>query len=140
MDLEKTLNVWKKNNDICLAIHHKLTNQYIGNVRISMINKIHKQCTFGRLIGYQSNQNKGIGTIVSYKICEYVFEIMKFNKLWTHVYTDNKPSITSNLYAGLKIEGLLKKHFIKNKIPKDVFSFGINCEDFKKIQKNLNEF
>lgn len=136
-DLLKTLTVWNKNNDLSFAFCSNDKKKYFGNIRISLLNKTHKSCTFGRLVGNANNHSQGLGKIMTYKTMELVFDKLKFNKLWTHVFTDNKQSIYSNLKVGLEVEGFLKRHFHKNGIYKDVFSLGINKDQYSKIKIKL---
>ena len=138
-DLVKVFETWKNNKDIIYAVHMSKSNEYIGNVRLSLIDQNHSNCTFGRMIGFSNYRSKGIGTLVTYKICQVVFDQMNLNKLWTHVFTDNIASIKSNLSAGLKIEGKLIKHFKKNNIYKDVYSFGINSEKYERNKKAISK-
>ena len=119
------------------AVIDKRINKYFGNIRLTNISKNNLFCNYGRLIGENSYKKKGYGLVMLYKICEYAFKVLKLNKIYTYVYTDNKNSINSNKVFGMKKEGLMKSHFYKNGKFKDVIIFSFFSKDFFKLEKKI---
>ena len=124
-------------NTKMFAVHERKTDKYFGNIRLTMISNKHKHCNYGRLIGDKNFKKKGYGKLMLYKICDYSFNNLKLNKIFTHVFTDNKESIKSNKNFGMKIEGRLKKHYYKNGKFKDVLIFSMQKGEFNKIKKKM---
>ena len=56
-----------------------------------------------------------------YKICEYAFDKLKMNKIFSPCYADNLKSLYSNLQFGMRISGYFKNHFKKNNKFQDVY-------------------
>ena len=130
--LIKYINNLKTNKSIMYAVYDSNKKKYFGNLKLNNMDYEHKTCSYGRMIGEDDYKNKGYGRIMLYKICELAFKKYKFNKIYTYVYTDNNNSILSNKKFGMKIEGKLKSHFIKNKKKKDVFLYSMLKEEFLK--------
>ena len=114
-DLKKWLEKNKKLGDITYAIYLKENNKFIGTTRISLINHVEKSCTLGRLIGENSNRDKGLGSMVTKKVIKLAFNKLKLNKVWVEVYANNKRSLKSHLNGGFFIAGVKKFHYLQNK-------------------------
>lgn len=132
--LIKYLKDLKKNKDLMFAVRLKETNEYIGNIKINHIDHIHKTCGYGRLLGSKNHKGKKYGLLMLYKICEYAFEKLKMNKIFTPVFCDNYNSLSSNIEFGMKVSGHFKQHFKKKNEFKDVYYFELTKEEFKKIK------
>tara|TARA_Y200000002_G_C22657245_1_gene654060 strand:+ start:1097 stop:1648 length:552 start_codon:yes stop_codon:yes gene_type:complete len=135
--LSKYLKDLKKKNDLMFAVRIKENNEYIGNIKINHIDYFHKSCGYGRLLGNKKYKGKKYGLLMLYKICEYAFEKLKMNKVFTPVFTDNYRSLTSNLEFGMKISGHFKKHFKKGNQFKDVYYLELTNDEFKKVKKKF---
>lgn len=135
--LKKYIKNSNNKNTKMFAVIDKKKNKYFGNIRLTNISKNNCFCNYGRLIGVKDYKKKGYGAIMLYKICEYAFNILKLNKVFTYVYTDNKDSISSNKKFGMRKEGVLKNHFFKNGKFKDVIIFSFFSKDFKILEKKI---
>jgi RimJ/RimL family protein N-acetyltransferase len=124
----------KKNKDIMFAVRIKATNKYVGNIKINHIDHIHKSCGYGRLLGSKTHKGKKYGLLMLYKICEYAFENLKMNKIFTPVFSDNYNSLRSNIEFGMRVSGYFKDHFKKQNKFKDVYYFELTKKEFKKIK------
>lgn len=132
--LLKYLKSLKTNKDLMFAVRIKKNNEYIGNIKINNVDHLNKVCGYGRLLGSKKHKGKKYGLLMLYKICEYAFEKLKMNKVFTPVFSDNYNSLTSNLEFGMRIAGYFKSHFKKNKEFKDVYYFELTKDEFKKIK------
>lgn len=133
--LSDYVNNLKKDNSKMFACYDKHKKVYFGNIKLNNIDLIHKTCSYGRMIGEKEFKNRGYGKLMLFKICELAFEKIKLNKVFTYVFLDNKESIYSNKSFGMKIEGILKDHFIKDGKYKDVYIFSMLKKDFYKVKK-----
>ena len=136
-NLLKYLKDLKKNNDLMFAVIDKKTNQYIGNIKLNHIDYFHKTCGYGRLLGSKKHKGKKYGILMLYKICEYAFEKLKMNKIFTPVFSDNYNSLKSNLEFGMRVSGYFKEHFKKKNKFKDVYYFELTKKEFKKIKNKF---
>tara|TARA_B100001123_G_C14773811_1_gene813799 strand:+ start:45 stop:620 length:576 start_codon:yes stop_codon:yes gene_type:complete len=137
-DLTSYFEAQKLPHSVMFAICDKKSNKYIGNIRLTSIDFINKNCRFGRLIGEQKFRNKGVGTEALILALRYGFETLGMNKMSTLVLAKNTASIKSNLRVGLKKEGLHKKSiFKKGKFFDEIF-FSILANDFYKKYGSKN--
>ena len=90
-------------------------SKYTDGIPFSVLRK--------QLLGEKKHKGKKYGLLMLYKICEYAFDKLKMNKIFTPVFSDNYNSLTSNLEFGMRIAGYFKSHFKKNKEFKDVYYF-----------------
>ena len=132
--LLRYLKELKKNNDHMFAVKIKENMEYIGNIKINHIDYFHKTCGYGRLLGNKKYKGKKYGLLMLYKICEYAFENLKMNKIFTPVFTNNYSSLSSNLEFGMRISGYFKNHFKKNNKFRDVYYFELTKDEFKSIK------
>ena len=119
--LLKYLKDLKKSGDLMFAVRLKSNREYIGNIRINHIDYHNKNCGYGRLLGNKKYIGKKYGQLMLYKICDYAFNKLKMNKIFTPIYSDNFKSLSSNLEFGMRISGHFKKHFKKDKIQGCIF-------------------
>ncbi len=133
--LLKYLKDLKKSGDKMFAVRLKSNNEYIGNIRINHIDYHNKNCGYGRLLGNKKYIGKNYGQLMLYKICDYAFSKLKMNKIFTPIYSDNFRSLVSNLEFGMRISGLFKNHFKKDKEFKDVYYLELTKDEFRKIKK-----
>ena len=132
--LLKYLKDLKKSGDLMFAVRLKSNREYIGNIRINHIDYHNKNCGYGRLLGNKKYIGKKYGQLMLYKICDYAFNKLKMNKIFTPIYSDNFKSLSSNLEFGMRISGHFKKHFKKDKKFKDVYYLELTKDEFKKIK------
>ena len=76
-DLIDYLNQHKLPKSKIFAICLLKNNKYIGNARLSSIDKKNGTASYGRLIGEKSDWGKGIGTESLNLLCVYAFEFLK---------------------------------------------------------------
>ena len=83
------------------------------------------------LIGNKAYWGKGIATSALRLLCEYAFNEMNLNRIYTYVLKDNIGSIRKNEKNGFKIEGTLRKHVFNQGSFQDVVVMGLLKEDFE---------
>lgn len=127
-----------KNKDIAKAWIIKYNGKPVGLVSLSNINYINKTTEWGLYIADGSARGKGIGSVVLYKLMEYVFEEMKFNKMSTMVLENNIIAIGLYKKFGFKKEGEIKEKLVRNGKYIEVILMGILQEKWINIKEKLN--
>ncbi|MBT7553297.1 GNAT family N-acetyltransferase [bacterium] len=113
---------------VCLVENDK----YIGNARLSSVDRINNKCTYGRLIGDKNLRGQGIGTEILKLLAYYAFYNLNLNRIETGVVKKNIASIRSNEKAGFIFEGVLRESELINDTYEDVIRFSMLRSDFEK--------
>tara|TARA_B110000008_G_scaffold274152_1_gene309484 strand:+ start:2148 stop:2672 length:525 start_codon:yes stop_codon:yes gene_type:complete len=103
------INNLRKNNTVFFKIY--LEAQEIGNIFLTDIDKINKNCGIGYLIGKKLLWNKGIATFAVKFIIKYAFIKLKMKKIYTWCYSNNNGSKKVLMKNNFKIEGVIKKFY-----------------------------
>lgn len=114
--LEKFLAKVEKKDIYFWAIHLKVNNIHIGNIKIDPINHKHGLGEYGILIGRKSEWGKGYAKEASLTILEYCFKIIGLRKITLGVVEENIAAYKLYKNMDFVIEGIYKKHgFYNNK-------------------------
>ena len=110
----------------------------IGLVWLQNIDEKNKTTEFGWFSGELDYRGKGIFKRVLVGLYEYVFEKISFNKIYCEVFTSNY-YVIQNIYlkCGLKIEGFLREHIIKQNQANDVLRMGLIKSDWNNIKESI---
>ena len=127
-----------KNSDTGKAWIINYDEKPIGFAQISNIDYSNKITEWGFYIADDTIRGKGIGSASLYKLIEYVFEEMKFEKMRTIVLDNN--TVAMDLYNkfGFKKEGKLEETLMRDGKQIDVFLMAINKNDWDEIKLDLN--
>ena len=98
----------KSKNDRMFAIFDKSTNTHIGNIKLDRINYTHQFCYIAILIGNKDYWGRGYCQEAIFILLKYVFNSLKFRKVFLSVCEDNKAAIKAYAKVGFKIEGKSK--------------------------------
>ena len=131
-DLKNYYDTQKLPESVMFAICVKKNNKYVGNIRLSSIDYIHKSCTYGRLIGDKNNRNKGYGTEELILAFRYGFETLGMHRIYSTAMSENKISISNNLKFGMRKEGIQKESILKKGKFVDEVMLSILAKDFFK--------
>ncbi|MDR5659782.1 UDP-4-amino-4,6-dideoxy-N-acetyl-beta-L-altrosamine N-acetyltransferase [Serpentinicella sp. ANB-PHB4] len=110
----------------------------IGLVNVSDIDLINKRCTWAYYIGDTSFRGKGLAGILECNIYDYVFDVLKLNKLCCEVFSFNDKVISIHQRFGSVIEGTLKQHIYKDGNYFDIVCMGITKDRWYKIKNTYN--
>jgi len=132
--VEKILN---SDNYIFFAVIEKSTGRHIGNVKLGPIDWIDRRTMWGRLLSKES-WGKGYGSEVMQLIIKYAFEVLNLNKMWDGAISSNKPSIKSNLNAGMKIEGEIKEYVYRKGKYESITILGMTKKEYFKMKNDNN--
>lgn len=131
-DLIKYLKVSKQKKNKLYAVYDNLNNVYIGNMSLTEIDHINKHCKYGRFLGNSDYSKQGYGQMMLLHLFRIAFFKLKLNKCYTHVFTNNIPSIKSNKKFGMKEEGVLRQNVLKDKKYRNVIVFSMLKSEFIK--------
>lgn len=101
----------KDNQLIIFSICEKVSNNFIGFVKLFNINWIHRHCYFGIVIGEDSTRSKGYGYESLKLISEYAFDVLDIRKILLEVVEFNESAVRLYRKFGFIEEGKLKKQF-----------------------------
>ena len=100
-------------------------SESLGLVSLYSIKPQFKTCYWAYYLGSEASRGVGIGAKIEYKLINYVFEEMKFNKLICEVFVFNESVIKLHEKFGFRREGYYRQHIIKNGLYQDVVSLAI---------------
>lgn len=95
---------------ICLSKENKI----IGDVSIFQIDTESKKADFRIVIHNRNLINKGYGTEATFLAQEFVFKILKLNRLEVKLFSHNKHGITLCVKTGFKTEGTQRQALYQN--------------------------
>ncbi len=106
-------------------------DQYVGNARLSGVDNVNKQATYGWLIGNKNLQGRGIGTEALILLLRFAFESLGLNRVSTSIAASNTASIRANEKAGFTHEGILRERLISDGIFVDAVQISILRREFE---------
>ena len=116
--LKNNFYLLKRNKDIFFKILTK-KNQFIGTM-IGRIDKNHKTCNLGILIGDYEFKSKGYGLDSWKTAINYIFQKLKIRKIYAGTIISNKPMLKLFIKSKMKFEGKFRKHEIIGKKYQDL--------------------
>jgi ribosomal-protein-alanine N-acetyltransferase len=113
-DLEKYYrDVCGSRNQVMLAIVDKKSGQHIGNVKLGPIHWIHRNATFGILIGEKKFWGKGVGLEATNLMVEYGFNRLNLHRIDLGVFADHEAAVRCYEKAGFKVEGRMREDLFR---------------------------
>ena len=97
----------------------------VGSVYLRDVDTVHKKAEFGIFIGSEKARGKGYGTRATRLILKHAFEVMKLNRVFLRVFSDNKEAIRCYEKAGFSKEGLFREDVILEGRPYDILFMSI---------------
>jgi RimJ/RimL family protein N-acetyltransferase len=107
------------------------TNEYIGNIEISNIDYRQGKGELGIMIGDRKFRGKGLGREAIMLLAKFVFEELRFNKLYARVLEYNEAAQKCFVNAGFKAEGRDRQSFYGEGKFWDILNYGILAQEFK---------
>jgi len=113
----KTIKEYIKNHDnynnFHVGIFEKQKGNHIGNFNINL-DHFHKTATTNFMIGEKKLWGKGVVVECRALIIDWIFNELKFIKIYGTPFIDNFPMILNYQKQGFKCEGILKNHKFSN--------------------------
>lgn len=92
------------------AIHDKLTDHHIGNIKLYDIHHVNKTCGLGLMIGDKTYWGRGVGTDACNALADFAFDTLNMRKIWLTAFCNNPAAVGLYRKVGFEIEGTLKQH------------------------------
>ena len=109
-DLKNYITYHKDSNNYLCGIYRKNDNTHMGNVLLSHMDNINKNCRIGILVG-KNYWGGGIGTSAVVLMSDYAFNTLKMHKVIAGVVKENIGSSKLFEKAGFILEGTKKEEF-----------------------------
>ncbi|MBY0122981.1 GNAT family N-acetyltransferase [Bacillus sp. S/N-304-OC-R1] len=126
--IENVLEAEKEGKTATYAIVRKEDSSLIGLVGIRPVAE-HKRAELGYWVG-KPFWGKGYGTEASKLIIKYGFEVLKLNRIYALAFTDNPGSWRIMEKCGMKHEGILRNHVMKENKPVDLTYYSILRDEY----------
>lgn len=107
------------------AIHSKVDEKHIGNVKLDFFDEKANVSELGLLIGDKSYWGKGIGFEACKLLIEFGFKTLKLRKIYLAVYESNPGAKKLYEKLGFVLEGTLRKHVLVNGNYYDKYLMGL---------------
>ncbi len=111
----------KEPKSVNFAIDYR--GNVIGSIGFHKIDRKHKRAEIGYWLG-KEYWGFGIMTKAVRQTINYGFKKLKLKRIYAYVFAHNKASTRVLEKCGFKLEGCLKKHFLKNGKYVDAFVYG----------------
>lgn len=99
---------------VLLGIFDNATERHIGNITLQELDFINRRAFLGYLIGDKEFTGKGIATEACLMMMYYGFNKLNFERIWTTIAAEHAASLKVGERAGLKAEGKLREHQMRN--------------------------
>lgn len=130
-DFIKKAKVWaEKKTGYHLGIELKQTGQIIGIIGIFEIDQKHKRAVIGYWLG-RKHWGKGLATEALRLMLNFGFKKLELLRIYGHVMKPNSRSSMLLKRANFRLEGKMRKHFIKKGKRMDALVFGLLKEEHK---------
>lgn len=106
---------------ICLVVD----DSHIGNVSLSGVNYINRNCRYSIFLGDGKHRGKGYGRIATELIMDYAFDYLNLHKVYLKTSSTNSGAVKLYEKLGFVKEGVLhEQEFINGKyVDKILFAF-----------------
>jgi [ribosomal protein S5]-alanine N-acetyltransferase len=127
--ISSILEAERKGKIVIFAITRKEDNSLLGLINITGTNA-NRRAEIGYWIG-KPFWGKGYGTEAAKAIIKYGFEELNHNRIYALAFTDNPGSRRIMEKSGMKHEGILRQHAMKDGRPVDLTYYAILREEYK---------
>lgn len=118
--------------DCFFAIIEKVSNEFIGTIKLGHINWRSGIADVGIMIGHKSYRGKGLSEEVVSMVCNYAFNILSLRKLTGGTSADNIPMRKCFEKVGFKQEGILRQQLLISGKYIDHVLYGIFTNEYFK--------
>ena len=118
---------FEKINQDSSSIYWVITHNKIkvGLASITAIDYNLSSCFLASYLGEPESRSKGIGSKVELLIIQYVFNVLKLNKLRCEVFVTNERGIRIHEKFGFRREAYFREHCLKNNNKFDVIGLAL---------------
>lgn len=134
-ELKYWINVFYNKTGIYFGIAKKNTNELIGSIGVTGINRMHNRAEISYDLAKEYWQ-KGIMTTALNALVKYAFDEMKINRLEAYALKGNSGSRAVLTKCNFTLEGELKQHRKHRGVYKDIGIFSLVFSDYAKFTQN----
>lgn len=96
-----------------------------------------KQCYWAFYLGDSSIRGKGVGSKVEFQVCEYVFDVLGYNKLLCEVFVWNESVIKLHEKFGFRRESYFRQHVLKDGEWIDAVGLAMLKQEWEQVKDSL---
>jgi UDP-4-amino-4,6-dideoxy-N-acetyl-beta-L-altrosamine N-acetyltransferase len=111
----------------------------VGLANLYDIDRRHQRCAWAYYLADPSVRGLGLGSYVEYWMLEFVFEGLKFAKLWCEVLASNEPVWKLHETFGFTIEARFRGHVLKGAERVDVLGLGMLAADWREKKSAMEQ-
>ncbi len=108
----------------------------IGFINVFDIDRINSRCSWGYYIAEKEYRSLQLAIYIEWSLYDYVFDVLKLNKLCNETWVENENVIKLHLMCGSKEDGRMRQHIKKNGVFHDVSVGSILMSEWNEIRKN----
>lgn len=109
----------------------------IGLINVVDIDRVNSHCSWGYYIAETKYRSLKLAIFLEWSLYDYVFDVLKLNKLCNETWTENAQVVKLHLMCGSKNEGVMRQHIFKNGAYHDVSIGSILAEEWLTKRKGL---
>jgi UDP-4-amino-4,6-dideoxy-N-acetyl-beta-L-altrosamine N-acetyltransferase len=106
----------------------------IGSVYLKNIDQNKLRAEWGFYIGEVTHVGKGLGKHILYKLLKHFFEVMKFEVLFTKVFSDN--TIALNIYRDFKFTEVSR---LLSNNGREIITLSFSRADWEELNRNFDK-
>jgi len=110
---------------LSLAICLRESHEHIGNIYLKKIDWLARNAEVSIFIGVSAARGKGHGTAAIRLTVDHAFRDLGLCRVYSHILSDNEPSIKAFRKCGFVLEGELIRHAFKGGEFKNVVVMGL---------------
>lgn len=104
-------SILRDDRNCMFMILDKATEQAVGTIKISNIEKVNGTCNLGIMIGNRNFWGGGFGKEALRMTIDYAFNVLKIRKICDSIHSNNPRALATDLKIGFSVEGVLKEQF-----------------------------
>ena len=103
------------------------SGELVGAIGLHVV-PAHRRAEVGYWIGVE-HWGRGFATEALKAVLDFGFTTLKLNRIEAHVFAENAPSRRILEKLGFRYEGLLRRHVVKDGVPRDGLFFSLLSDD-----------
>jgi len=107
----------------------------IGFLHLAMIERAHRRCRLGIVIGEKDLWGLGYGHLAVVQAVDYAFDVLDLDRITAEVFADNTRSVRLFEGAGFVREGVMRESIHRDGQRVDELIFGLLRREWIKRQK-----
>ncbi len=108
----------------------------IGLIDVIDVDRANLRCEWGYYIAEKEYRSLTLAMFLEWNLYDYVFDVLKMNKLYCETWTENAQVVKLHLMCGSKNDGVMRQHIFKNGAYHDVSIGSILADEW--LTKRVN--